>query len=103
MKKASLFRARVYELVARIPPGKVATYGQIAKLVGAPGAARAVGVCMRTNTDTKNVPCHRVVGSGGKLTGYAYGNGIATKRALLKEEGVAFSGDNVDLAVSGLR
>ena len=101
MKSASLFRKRVEEIVAAIPSGKVATYGQVAKLAGVPGAARAVGMCMRTNKDTEAVPCHRVVGSSGKLTGYAYGDGTSTKKKMLVEEGVIFKGEAVDLGASG--
>lgn len=103
MKHATDFSRRVYIVVAGIPKGKVATYGQVAKLAGSAGAARAVGMCMRHNKDTAKVPCHRVVGSTGKLVGYAYGNGIATKRKLLEKEGVVFKGASVDLAKSGLR
>ena len=95
------FRNRVATVVASIPKGKVATYGQVARLAGTPGAARAVGSCMRTNKDTKAVPCHRVVGHSGSLTGYAYGSGIDTKKQMLKKEGVVFKGNSVDLTVSG--
>lgn len=95
------FSKRVYKVVSAIPKGRVATYGQVAKLAGSPGAARAVGMCMRHNKDTKKIPCHRVVGSTGKLTGYAYGSGIATKKKMLEKEGVAFRGAGVDLAKSG--
>jgi methylated-DNA-protein-cysteine methyltransferase-like protein len=101
MKKTANFKERVYAIAAKIPKGKVATYGQIAKIAGVSGAARAVGNAMRTNTDTKAVPCHRVVGATGALTGYAYGNGLSTKRTMLKKEGVAFKGERVDLALSG--
>lgn len=100
MKTDRLFRTRVYELVAAIPVGKVATYGQIAVLAGRPGAARAVGAFMRTNKDTKAVPCHRVVASNGALTGYAFGSGISTKETMLKKEGVVFKGAKADLAES---
>lgn len=101
MKKQTEFTKRVYEVVAAIPKGKVATYGQVAKLAGSSGAARAVGMCMRNNKDTKAVPCHRVVGSSGKLTGYAYGSGLPTKKKMLEKEGVVFKGANADLAKSG--
>jgi methylated-DNA-protein-cysteine methyltransferase-like protein len=101
MKKQTDFTKRVYAVVAAIPKGKVATYGQVAKLAGNPGAARAVGMCMSHNKDTKTVPCHRVVGSTGRLTGYAYGNGISTKQKMLEKEGVVFKGANIDLARSG--
>jgi O-6-methylguanine DNA methyltransferase len=94
------FTNTVRAVVASIPKGKVATYGQVASLAGKPKAARAVGAVMRTNKDTKAVPCHRVVGSTGKLTGYAYGNGTSTKHRLLQDEGVEFRGDTVDLKAS---
>jgi methylated-DNA-protein-cysteine methyltransferase-like protein len=100
MKTQSNFRTRVYAIVSAIPAGKVATYGQVAKLAGVPGAARAVGMCMRTNKDTQAVPCHRVVGATGALTGYAYGSGISTKMQRLKKEGVAFKNEKIDLAES---
>jgi len=95
------FSARVYKVVSVIPKGKVLTYGQVAKLAGSSGAAQAVGMCMRHNKDTKKVPCHRVVGSTGNLTGYAYGNGISTKKKMLEKEGVIFKGTIIDLARSG--
>ncbi len=100
MKSESLTE-QIRGIVSRIPKGKVATYGQVARLAGRPGAARAVGAVMRTNKDTKAVPCHRVVGRTGALTGYAYGAGIRSKKQLLQKEGVAFSGEKVNLAVSG--
>ncbi len=98
MKKSS-FKTAVYSLVHTIPNGKVMTYGQVAKLCGNPKAARAVGMCMSTNTDTKKVPCHRVVSSTGTLTGYAFG-GVLAKKKLLVGEGVCFKGDRVDLEKS---
>lgn len=94
------FKEKIYKIAANIPKGKVATYGQLAKIAGSPQASRAVGLCMKTNPDMKKVPCHRVVASDGKLTGYAFGKGIVTKKEKLLEEGVAFKGNNVDLAVS---
>jgi methylated-DNA-protein-cysteine methyltransferase related protein len=97
----SSFTATVRAVVSSIPKGKVATYGQVAALAGNPKASRAVGMVMRTNKDTKAVPCHRVVGSTGALTGYAYGSGTSTKKSLLQKEGVRFSGERVDLTISG--
>jgi len=94
------FKEQIYLLAKQIPKGKVATYGQLAKLAGSPQAARAVGMCMRTNPNAPIVPCHRVVSSTGKLTGYSAGEGIPTKKKMLTEEGVFFVGDNVDLARS---
>lgn len=97
------FTNTVRAVVASIPKGKIATYGQVAALAGKPRAARAVGMIMSKNKDTKKVPCHRVVGSTGALTGYAYGNGTMTKKQLLQNEGVRFSGEKVDLAASQWR
>jgi O-6-methylguanine DNA methyltransferase len=94
------FFDNVYEIVSNIPKGKVATYGQIAKLAGNPQAARAVGMCMKKNPNAPIVPCHRVVGSDGRLTGYSVGKGILTKQDILRKEGVRFLGTNVDLNVS---
>ena len=72
------------------------TYGQLADMVGSPGAARAVGVCMKNNPNNTTIPCHRVVASDGKLTGYAFG-GVSAKKGILFKEGVLFIGDRVDL------
>ena len=94
------FTDKVYKLVTSIPKGKVATYGQVANLVGNPKAARAVGMAMRNNPHPITMPCHRVVASDGALTGYAYKNGVVTKKEILLEEGVTFIGDKVNLAVS---
>jgi len=93
----SSFKERVYEFTRNIPPGKVATYGQLAKLAGKPKAARAVGMCMRTNIDAPQTPCHRVVAKDGSLTGYSAGKGISTKRKMLEAEGVPFMGNRVDI------
>jgi methylated-DNA-[protein]-cysteine S-methyltransferase len=100
MNTQASFRERVYALTKQIPKGKVATYGQLAMLAGSPGAARAVGMCMKTNQNAPIVPCHRVVASDGSLTGYSAGNGISTKYELLRKEGVLFSGGKVDLLKS---
>lgn len=96
----STFTEMVYTLTRKIPKGKVATYGQLAAMAGSPGAARAVGMIMKTNPDAPRTPCHRVVASNGKLTGYSGGNGVSTKKEMLLKEGVSFKGDIVDLSVS---
>ena len=88
----SHFPGRVLSLVRRIPPGRVATYGDIAKLAGHPGAARAVGNVMRTSK-RPDVPYHRVIAAGGRLGGY--GGRETLKRALLMAEGVIVSGMRV--------
>jgi len=93
------FTNKVYGIVAQIPAGKVATYGDVARLAGNPGASRAVGMAMSHNQDTARVPCHRVVGSDGSMHGYAFG-GVVTKREMLAREGVAMAGDRVDLSQS---
>lgn len=79
------FASRVLSAVRRIPPGRVATYGDIAAAAGRPGAARAVGNIMRTCRD-RTVPCHRVVAAGGRLGGFGGETGL--KRALLQAEGL---------------
>jgi len=91
------FRERVYTITRQIPNGNVATYGQVASLAGNPRAARAVGMCMKTNPDAPRTPCHRVVAADGSLTGYSAGNGIITKKEMLISEGVVFHGELVDL------
>jgi O-6-methylguanine DNA methyltransferase len=94
------FKKTIYELTKQIPRGKVATYGQLASLAGSPKAARAVGMCMRTNPDAPRTPCHRVVSSTGELTGYSAGEGIKTKKQMLLAEGIYFIGDRVKLSIS---
>ncbi len=100
INKKDLFCKKVYEITKRIPRGKVATYGQIASLAGNHKAARAVGMCMKTNPHIPAIPCHRVVSSDGRLTGYSAKEGIKTKHEMLEREGVAFIGDKVNLATS---
>jgi O-6-methylguanine DNA methyltransferase len=79
------FTARVLAAVRRIPPGRVATYGDIAAIAGRPGAARAVGNIMR-DCRAADVPCHRVVSAGGRLGGFGGEPGL--KRSLLRAEGI---------------
>lgn len=81
----SKFAHRVLSVVRRIPPGRVATYGDIASLAGKPRAARAVGNIMRTCNEP-GAPCHRVIGAAGALGGY--GGNLQMKRELLRAEGV---------------
>jgi O-6-methylguanine DNA methyltransferase len=79
-------------VVRRIPPGRVATYGDVAELAGQPRAARAVGNIMR-GCRRADVPCHRVIAAGGRLGGY--GGSEALKRSLLVAEGIVVSGSRV--------
>ena len=86
------FSRRVLSLVRRIPPGRVATYGDIARLAGRPRAARAVGNVMR-GCNRPDVPCHRVIAAGGRLGGY--GGSEMLKRSLLLAEGISVIGGRV--------
>jgi len=76
----------VYDLLTKIPPGKVATYGDIAKALGYPTSSRAVGKILAKNPNPIVVPCHRVVKSNGHIGGYAYGE--KRKKDLLEKEGL---------------
>lgn len=82
------FNEKVLEVVAKIPEGKVFTYGQVAAQAGNPKASRAVGSIMAKNQDT-NIPCHRVVKSDGSIGMY---NGLRgkSKAVLLVQEGILF-------------
>jgi O-6-methylguanine DNA methyltransferase len=86
------FSAAVLRATRRIPPGRVATYGDVAAMAGRPRAARAVGNIMRECHD-QGVPCHRVVGAGGALGGY--GGEVELKRALLRAEGIIVVGRRI--------
>lgn len=87
------FFKRVYEIVARIPEGKVATYGGIGRMLGYPGGARTVGWAMRSVPEGLNLSCHRVVKATGELSpGYVFGD-PEIQRAMLEAEGVAFRAD----------
>jgi len=78
------FQRRVWAALRTIPYGETRSYGQIAEQIGSPAASRAVGLANGRNPISIIVPCHRVIGSTGRLTGY--GGGIERKRALLELE-----------------
>ncbi len=80
------FRRRVTERCRKIARGETLSYAELAELVGSPQAARAVGSVMARNPLPLVVPCHRVLGSAGKLGGYSAPGGLATKRKLLAME-----------------
>ena len=82
--RGTAFQEAVWQELRKIPPGETRSYGQIAAAIGKPGAARAVGAACGANPVCVVVPCHRVVGSNGALTGYAWGT--ARKRELLRRE-----------------
>ncbi|MCK4859691.1 MAG: MGMT family protein [Candidatus Omnitrophica bacterium] len=91
-----LFSERVLEVIKRIPEGKVATYGGVARALGKPRAWRAVGGALNKNRRPVVVPCHRVIMSDGGVGGYS--SGVDEKIALLRKEGVAVKdGKVVDL------
>src|SRR6185503_8730887 len=85
-KQADSFRKRVIQVLRRIPPGSVATYGDVAAMAGKPRAARAVGNLMRT-IRIPGLPYHRVVAAGGRIGGY--GGYPQMKAALLAAEGLS--------------
>ncbi len=84
------FQRDVYEQLGRVEYGRVTTYGRLAKEIGKPDQARAVGQAVGANPIPIVIPCHRVIGSDGSLTGFS--GGLATKVELLKLEGVEVSG-----------
>ena len=86
------FTVRVLSAVRRIPPGRAATYGDVATLAGRPRAARAVGNIARQSR-APGTPWHRVVAAGGRLGGY--GGNPAMKRALLAAEGITVTGGRI--------
>ena len=79
------FQQRVWRALRNVRPGHTASYSEIARIIGAPTAVRAVGAANGANPIAVVVPCHRVIGSNGSLTGY--GGGLRTKEWLLRHEG----------------
>lgn len=90
MTAASISNKDVYTLLTEIPPGKVSTYGDIAKALGHPKASRVIGRIIANNPNPISVPCHRVVKSNGEIGGFTYGE--QKKREILEEEGIIFQG-----------
>lgn len=87
------FFSRVYEIVAKIPEGKIATYGQIAKLLGEHRSARVVGWAMKAAPAHLHLPCHRVVNRLGQMApGYVFGSS-QLQRDILASEGITFKKD----------
>ena len=87
----------IYDVVRRIPYGRVATYGQIAMLAGNPRWSRVVGYALHVNPDPDNIPCYRVVNRLGEpSSAFAFG-GINEQIALLQNEGIEFTDGRVDL------
>jgi len=89
---------QVYEIVKQIPPGKVATYGQIARLMGNPRLSQMVGFALHVNSEPSVVPCHRVVNRFGEASSaFAFG-GLNRQIAMLEAEGIVFEDGRVPLA-----
>lgn len=89
---------KIYDVVRNIPKGKVATYGQVARLAGNPRWSRVVGYALHVNPDPSTIPCHRVVNREGKVAeAFAFGGGNV-QRQLLEAEGIVFeTNDMVEL------
>ncbi len=83
------FQRKVWAALRKIPTGKTWSYGELARRIGKPMAMRAVGLANGSNPIALVVPCHRVIGADGSLTGY--GGGLSRKRWLLRHEGVAIA------------
>ncbi len=88
-------RRAVYAATRAIPPGTTATYGDVARAIGRPDAARDVGAALARNPWPIVVPCHRVLGANGKLTGFSAPGGLETKRRMLELEGAPGFGQQV--------
>jgi methylated-DNA-protein-cysteine methyltransferase-like protein len=93
-KLMSNYFQQIYRLVAQIPAGKVATYGQIAALIGNPRASRTVGWAMRNAPSNLQLPCHRVVYQSGALAPPDTFGSSGLQRALLESEGITFNFDD---------
>jgi methylated-DNA-[protein]-cysteine S-methyltransferase len=89
------FRRDVYAATRAIPPGSTATYGEVARAIGRADAARDVGAALACNPTPIIVPCHRVLGANGKLTGFSAPGGLETKRRMLTLEGAPGFGQQV--------
>ena len=99
---ANLFFEQVYTVVRCIPPGKVATYGQIARILGKPRGARTVGWALHSLPEGSDVPWQRVINARGIITLDARGPGGAIQRALLEAEGIEFDENGrIDLEIWG--
>ena len=93
------FALTVYEIIRLIPEGYVVSYGQLARLAGAPGAARAVGNILHNNPWPDDVPCYKVVHADGALApAFAFG-GINRQRELLIKEGIQVVNNKVDMRI----
>lgn len=88
-RQSTNFFEKVYDIVAQIPSGKVTTYGQIARMIGSPRAAKQVGFAMRA-AGGRNLPCHRVVNRLGELAPEHVFDDKRIQRRILEDEGITF-------------
>ena len=95
MKNKKTFNSRCYEILRKVPRGKITTYKELAKAIGVSRGARAVGNAMNKNPYAPKVPCHRVIKSNGEIGGFAYGT--KKKIEMLRKEGVEIIDRKVDL------
>lgn len=93
MNNKPTYRDFVYEIVKCIPPGKVASYGQISRMIPH-CTARMVGFAMSSTPEDQNIPWHRVINSQGKISPHGAGFGSALQKQLLEEEGIKFDVEN---------
>jgi len=101
MKQSDLYR-RIYEAVKAIPPGNVATYGQIARMAGIGGQPRLVGYALHALTEEHDVPWHRIINALGRISARGDSEWEIHQRALLESEGIVFrSNGSVDLNTYG--
>jgi methylated-DNA-[protein]-cysteine S-methyltransferase len=87
-REGTTFQMAVWEILDDVPWGTTVTYGELAHRTGRPTGARAVGGAIRANRIAIVVPCHRVLGATGAVTGYSPGDGVVTKTWLLRHEGI---------------
>jgi methylated-DNA-protein-cysteine methyltransferase related protein len=94
-------RERIWQVVSQIPPGYVASYGQVARLAGLPQAARLVGNVLKNLPSGTRLPWHRVLNSQGKISLPAGSQSFKEQKARLLDEGISFNRDKVSLAQCG--
>jgi methylated-DNA-[protein]-cysteine S-methyltransferase len=96
------FDRQVYEAARKIPIGQTRTYGELARVLGRPRAARAVGQALGRNPVALIIPCHRILGAGGKPGGFSAFGGLATKASMLAIEGAAFNQPRIEVSRGSL-
>lgn len=94
MSEQSAFSKKVIELIQQVPKGKVATYGQIAKLAGKPQGSRGVSWILHSSSKAYNLPWHRILNSKGKISFPEGTSEFKQQKKLLEKEGIEFDGDN---------